>query len=100
MKTILFFFALLTGCTAFAQATVTPISADYDKSQVTFRVAWNVATAANNRVWVWVDFCSVAGTTPGTFTPATISPVSVAGGSYDGENGRGFYIYGNPSTVT
>jgi hypothetical protein len=49
---------------------------------------------------VWVDFCSIAGTTPGTFTPATISPVSVTNGSYDGENGRGFYIYGNPSTVT
>jgi hypothetical protein len=49
---------------------------------------------------VWVDFCSIAGTTPGTFTPATISPVSVTNGSYDGKNGRGFYIYGNPSTVT
>jgi hypothetical protein len=67
---------------------------------VKFRVSWNAATAANNRVWVWVDFCSVAGVTPGTFSPATISPVSVAGGSYDGQNGRGLYIYGNPSTVT
>ncbi|MDR3134101.1 MAG: hypothetical protein LBU42_08820 [Prevotellaceae bacterium] len=102
MKKISFslFFPLWGIGGLFAQATVTPISVDYDRHEVKFRVAWNAATAANNRVWVWVDFCSVAGATPGTFAPATISPVSIAGGSYDGENGRGFYIYGNPSTVT
>ncbi|MDR3132485.1 MAG: hypothetical protein LBU42_00470 [Prevotellaceae bacterium] len=98
MKKTLFFFALLAGATAFAQATVTPISVNYDNQQVTFGIAWT--TSASNRVWVWVDFCSVTGTTLSTFTPATISPVSVTGGSYDGQNGRGFYVYGNPTTVT
>jgi hypothetical protein len=102
MKKIFFslFFPLWEVVGLFAQATVTPISVNYDLQEVTFRVAWNAATAPANRVWVWVDFCSVAGTTPGSFTPATISPVFVTNGSYDGENGRGLYIYGNPSTVT
>ncbi|MDR3132925.1 MAG: hypothetical protein LBU42_02750 [Prevotellaceae bacterium] len=98
MKTILFFFALLTGATAFAQATVTPISADYDKSQVTFRVAWT--SAANNRVWVWVDFCSVLGTAPSAFAPATITSASVTSGTYTDFNGRGFYVTANGATVT
>ncbi|MDR3134036.1 MAG: hypothetical protein LBU42_08475 [Prevotellaceae bacterium] len=94
MKKIFFLLAMLAGCAAFAQATVTPISVDYDNQQVTFGVEWT--TAANNRVWVWVDFCSVAG----AFAPATISPVSIAGGSYDEANERGFYVYGNSTTVT
>jgi hypothetical protein len=100
MKTKLFFLpAMLVSVAASATVTVTPLSTDYSTNKVTFKVSWSGA-AANNRVWVWVDFCSVAGTTPGAFAPATISPVSVAGGSYDGQDGRGLYIYGNPSTVT
>ncbi|MDR3134286.1 MAG: hypothetical protein LBU42_09780 [Prevotellaceae bacterium] len=97
---LLLLFGIGGSPASFAQATVTPISANYDRQEVTFRVAWNAATAANNRVWVWVDFCSVAGTMTGAFAPATVSPVSVTNGSYDGENGRGLYIYGNPTTVT
>ncbi|MDR3133584.1 MAG: hypothetical protein LBU42_06125 [Prevotellaceae bacterium] len=85
---------------AFAQATVTPVGVDYDRQEVKFRVAWNAATAANNRVWVWVDFCSVAGTTPGTFAPATITSASVTSGAPTDLNGRGFYVTANGATVT
>jgi uncharacterized protein (TIGR02145 family) len=67
---------------------------------VKFRVSWNAATAANNRVWVWVDFCSVAGTTPGTFAPATITSASVTSGAYTDLNGRGFFVTANGATVT
>ncbi|MDR3185086.1 MAG: hypothetical protein LBT49_06760 [Prevotellaceae bacterium] len=86
---------------AFAQAVVTPLSVDYDRQQVTFRVAWS-GTAANNRVWVWVDFCPVAGTSPGTFAKAVISGATATAGSIDPAslNGRGFYVTANPSTVT
>ncbi|MDR3132950.1 MAG: hypothetical protein LBU42_02875, partial [Prevotellaceae bacterium] len=57
---LLLFFLFWGAGGLFAQATVTPISVDYDKSEVKFRVAWNAATAPANRVWVWVDFCSIA----------------------------------------
>ncbi|MDR3133602.1 MAG: hypothetical protein LBU42_06220 [Prevotellaceae bacterium] len=100
MKKIPFLFAMLASVAASAQATVTPIGVDYDKSEVKFRVAWNAATAANNRVWVWVDFCSVAGTTPGTFAPATITSASVTSGAPSDLNGRGFFVTVNGATVT
>ncbi|MDR3134277.1 MAG: hypothetical protein LBU42_09730 [Prevotellaceae bacterium] len=86
----------------FAQATVTPISVDYDRHEVKFRIAWNAATAANNRVWVFVDLCPVAKTAPGTFAKAVISGATATAGSIDPAslNGRGFYVTTNPSTVT
>jgi uncharacterized protein (TIGR02145 family) len=85
----------------FAQATVTPLSVDYDRHEVTFRVAWS-GTAANNRVWMFVDLCPVAGTSPGTFAKAIISGATATAGSIDPAslNGRGFYVTTNPSTVT
>jgi hypothetical protein len=84
-----------------AAVTVTPLSVDYDRQQVTFRVAWS-GTAANNRVWVFVDLCPVAGATPGTFEKAVISGATATAGSIDPAslNGRGFYVITNPSTVT
>ncbi|MDR3132895.1 MAG: hypothetical protein LBU42_02595 [Prevotellaceae bacterium] len=103
MKKIFFSFLLflLWGVGGlFAQATVTPLGADYDRQEVKFRVAWNAATAANNRVWVWVDFCSVTGTTPGTFAPATITSASVTSGAPADLNGRGFFVTVNGATVT
>ncbi|MDR3134024.1 MAG: hypothetical protein LBU42_08415 [Prevotellaceae bacterium] len=100
MKTIFFFFAMLVSVAACAQVTVTPVSVDYDKSEVKFRVAWNAATAVNNRVWVWVDFCSVAGTTPSTFAPATITSASVTFGTPTDLNGRGVFVTANGATVT
>ncbi|MDR3134136.1 MAG: hypothetical protein LBU42_09000 [Prevotellaceae bacterium] len=104
MKKIFFsllLFPLLGTGSLFAQAIVTPISVDYDKSAVTFRVAWS-GTAANNRVWVFVDLCPVAGTAPGTFAKAVISGATATAGSIDPAslNGRGFYVTANPSTVT
>ncbi|MDR3132859.1 MAG: hypothetical protein LBU42_02410 [Prevotellaceae bacterium] len=86
---------------AFAQAAVTPLSVDYDHHEVTFRVAWS-GTVAPNRVWVWVDLCPVAGTSPGTFAKAVISGATATAGSIDPAslNGRGFYVTANPSTVT
>jgi hypothetical protein len=86
----------------FAQATVTPISVDYDRHEVTFRVAWNPATALNNRVWVWVDLCPVTGSTASTFQQAVISAASAITGSIATVSGnqRGFYVTTNPSTVT
>jgi uncharacterized protein (TIGR02145 family) len=85
----------------FAQAAVTPLSVDYDRQQVTFRVAWS-GTPVNNRIWVWVDFCRVAGTSPGTFAKAVISGATATAGSIDPAslNGRGFYVTANPSTIT
>ena len=101
MRTILFFFALLASITASAAVTVTPLSVEYSKQKVTFRVAWT-GTPYNNRVWVWIDLCPVAGTSPGTFAKAIISAAAATAGSIDAAslNGRGFYVTTNPSTVT
>ncbi|MDR3132587.1 MAG: hypothetical protein LBU42_01005 [Prevotellaceae bacterium] len=102
MKKLFFslFFPLWGAGGLFAQATVTPVSVDYDRQEVTFHVAWNAATAANNRVWVWVDFCSVAGATPGTFAKADIGGATVTAGSIVEKNTRGFYVTATPNTVT
>jgi hypothetical protein len=101
MKKILFLLVMLAGITASATVTVTPISVDYTNKKVTFKVAWTSA-AANDRVWVWVDLCPVAGTTPGTFAKAVISAATATAGSITTVTGntRGFYVNANPSTVT
>jgi hypothetical protein len=85
----------------FAAVTVTPLSADYGTKTVTFRVAWS-GSAANDRVWVWVDLCPVTGTSPGTFAKAVISsPTAITGSiSTVAGNTRGFYVTTSPSTVT
>ena len=93
MKIILLFFAMLASMTASAAVTVTPLNVNYDTKTVTFRVSWT-GTAYNNRVWVWVDFCSVSGITPDSFSPATITGATITGGngSTNTLNGRGFFI--------
>ncbi|MDR2358485.1 MAG: hypothetical protein LBD87_01620, partial [Prevotellaceae bacterium] len=101
MKKIFFLFAMLAGIPASATVTVTPLSVDYATQKVTFSVSWT-GSAANNRVWVWVDLCPVTGTSPGTFAKAVISSPSAIAGSIDPAtlNGRGFYVTTSPSTVT
>jgi hypothetical protein len=99
MKTIIFFFTMLASITARATVTITPISVDYSTQKVTFNIAWNGAVA-NNRVWVWVDLCPVAGTTAGSFAKAVISEATGSGIVAGTLNGRGFYVNVNPSTVT
>ncbi|MDR3134409.1 MAG: hypothetical protein LBU42_10405 [Prevotellaceae bacterium] len=104
MKKIFFsllLFPLLGAGGLSAAVTVTPLSVDYSTKKVTFKVSWTGA-AANNRVWVFVDLCPVAGTSPGTFAKAVISGATATAGSIDpvSLNGRGFYVTANPSTVT
>jgi hypothetical protein len=101
MKKILFLFAMLVSVAANATVTVIPLGVDYATQKVTFKVEWT-GTAANNRVWVWIDLCPVAGTTAGTFEKAVISnPTAITGSiiTVSGNN-RGFYVTTNPSTVT
>ncbi|MDR1405766.1 MAG: hypothetical protein LBI89_01000, partial [Prevotellaceae bacterium] len=99
MKTILFFFALLASVTASATVTVTPISMDNANKKVTFKVEWT-GDAANNRVWVFIDLCPMDGVSPGTYGPAAVTAASVTGSYYTDLNGRGFYIYASPATIT
>ena len=101
MKKNLFFLALFASIAANAAVTVTPLNVNYGTKTVTFKVAWT-GTPYNNRVWVWVDYCSVAGTSPGTFAKAVISGATATAGSIDAAtlNGRGFYVTTSPSTVT
>jgi hypothetical protein len=101
MKRFFFLFAMLASITAGATVTVTPLDVNYGTKTVKFSVAWT-GTAANNRVWVWVDLCPVAGTTAGTFAKAVISGAAAAAGSITtvAGNTRGFYVIANPSTVT
>lgn len=104
MKKISFLFALLAGITASATVTVTPIAADYSSKEVTFKVAWSgTVTPYNNRVWIWIDFCPVTGTTPATsFSTATVSnPTKTAGnGTITGATTRGFFIeYANATNA-
>jgi hypothetical protein len=86
---------------ASATVTVTPLDVNYGTRTVKFSVAWT-GTAANNRVWVWVDLCPVTGTTAGTFAKAVISGAAATAGSIAtvAGNTRGFYVTANPSTVT
>ena len=101
MRTTFFFFAMLASMAASATVTVTPLSTNYSTQKITFRVSWT-GSAANNRVWVWVDLCPIAGTSPGTFAKAVISNPSATAGSIATVTGntRGFYVTTNPSTVT
>ncbi|MDR0693994.1 MAG: PKD domain-containing protein [Prevotellaceae bacterium] len=106
-KIILFVVSLFPlwglGGFAFAQTvTITPVSADYNKKTVTFRVAWEGTTVPENRVWVWIDVCSAKGETPAWFAPATITAATATAGSVDKTslNGRGFFVTQNPATVT
>jgi hypothetical protein len=101
MKKFSFLFAMLASMTASATVTVTPLDVNYNTKTVKFSVSWT-GSAANNRVWVWVDLCPVTGTSPGTFAKAVISSPSVTAGSIDAAslNGRGFYVTANPSTVS
>ena len=84
-----------------AAVTVTPLSVDYSTQKVTFSVSWT-GTAANNRVWVWIDLSPITVTSPGTFEKAVISGATATGGSIAivSGNTRGFYVTANPSTVT
>ena len=103
MKKILFLllFPLLGTGGLFAAVTVTPLSVDYSTQKVTFSVSWT-DEPANGRVWVWVDFCSINGTSPGTYAKAEISGAAATAGSITTVSGntRGFYVTANPSTVT
>ena len=104
MKKIFFLFALLASMTASATVTVTPLGVDYSTQKVTFKVEWTDTPIApyNNRVWVWIDYCSITGTSPGTFAKAEISGATATAGSITTVSGntRGFYVTTNPSTVS
>ena len=108
MRTKIFFFLTFISVAASATVTVTPISTDYAAKEVTFNVEWTNSPTVpyNNRVWIWIDFCSITGTTPGSFAPATItSPTKTGGnGTITGATARGFFIeYGTTNagaTVT
>ena len=101
MKKHFLTFAMLVSVTASATVTITPLGVDYNTKTVKFSVSWT-GTAANNRVWVWVDLCPVAGTSPGTFAKAEIGNPAVVTGSILTVSGntRGFYVTTNSSTVT
>jgi hypothetical protein len=104
MKKNLFFFAMLASLAASATVTVTPISTDYPNKKITFKVAWSgTATPYDNRVWVWVDFCPITGTTPATsFSTATVSNPTITGGNGSTATltARGFFIVYSSATNT
>ena len=97
MKKLFFLFAMFVNVAASATVTVTPLSTDYANNEVTFKVAWTNSPTApyNNRVWIWIDFCPVAGTIPAaSFSTATISnPTKTGGnGTITNATARGFFI--------
>jgi hypothetical protein len=96
MKKLFFLFTMLISVAASATVTVTPLTADYNAKTVSFRVTY--ANAYGNKVWIWIDFCPVAGVKPaGSFSPATITSAATVSGSgtISGLNGRGFFLGGN-----
>ena len=103
MRTTFFFFAMLASMAASATVKVTPISTDYTAQKVTFKVEWTNSPSApyNNRVWVWIDFCPITGTTPGGFAPSTITGATITSGSgnISGLTGRGFFITGSTTNA-
>jgi hypothetical protein len=103
MKKFSFLFAILTSVAASAAVTVTPLSTDYAARKVTFSVSWTNAPAApyNNRVWIWIDFCSVIGVTPQCFSTATITSPTITGGNGTITNitARGFFIAYNATNA-
>ncbi|MDR3134003.1 MAG: hypothetical protein LBU42_08310 [Prevotellaceae bacterium] len=97
MTKIFFPLAMLISVAASATVKVTPLSTDYSTNKVTFKVEWTNTPSApyNNRVWVWIDFCPVTGTTPAnSFSAATISNPTRTGGNGTVTNAtaRGFFI--------
>ena len=106
MKTILLFlFAMLVSVVAGAAVKVTPLNTNYSTQEVTFKVEWqNASVPYNNRVWVWIDFCPVTGTTPAnSFSTATVSnPTKTGGnGTITGQTARGFFIeYANATNAS
>ncbi|MDR0582448.1 MAG: hypothetical protein LBG31_05755 [Prevotellaceae bacterium] len=103
MKKIFFLFAMIASLAANATVKVTPISTDYSTQKVMFKVEWTT-TPYNNRVWVWIDFCPITGTTPATsFSTATISNPQKTGGNgtITETTARGFFIeYGATNAGT
>ncbi|MDR0582237.1 MAG: hypothetical protein LBG31_04650 [Prevotellaceae bacterium] len=104
MKKNFFLFAMLASITANAAIKITPLATDYSANKVTFKVEWQNATIPyNNRVWVWVDFCPVTGTTPAaSFGIATVSSPTKTGGNgtVTGATARGFFIeYANATNA-
>jgi hypothetical protein len=104
MKKLFFLFAMLASVAASATVKVTPIATDYSTKEVTFKVEWQNATIPyNNRVWVWVDFCPVTGTTPdNSFSTATVSNPAITGGNGTIKDpaARGFFIeYANATNA-
>ncbi|MDR0581435.1 MAG: hypothetical protein LBG31_00560, partial [Prevotellaceae bacterium] len=99
MKKVFFLFILLASIKASATVTVTPLGVNYGTKTVTFHVSWT-DTPVDNRVWIWVDFCPVSGTSPGTFAKAVISGATPTAGNIIDLNGRGFYVTASPVTVT
>ena len=88
----------------FAAVTVTPLGVNYSTQEVTFKIAWqNAAVPYKNRVWVWIDLCPVAGTTPAmSFSTATVSSPAIASGNgtITGATARGFFIeYANATNT-
>jgi hypothetical protein len=75
------------------------LSVDYTNKKVTFKVQWT-GTAANDRVWVWVDLCPVTGTSPSTFKKAEISEPTGSGVVAGTLNERGFYVNVNGAIIT
>ncbi|MDR1405993.1 MAG: hypothetical protein LBI89_02160 [Prevotellaceae bacterium] len=85
-----------TGNLSAQRVTVTPLGTDYQNHTVTLRVVCTGTTVPANRVWVWIDYCPVAGVTSGTYGPASITAVRTGSAL----NGRGFFVTGSPATIT
>jgi hypothetical protein len=87
-------------CLSAQSVTITPIGANYSNKTVTFRVSWSGSFSPDNRVWVWIDYCPVAGVTPaGTFGPTRIDGVTPID-KVSNITLRGFFVTANPTTVT
>ncbi|MDR0694322.1 MAG: hypothetical protein LBF81_03365, partial [Prevotellaceae bacterium] len=104
MRTKIFFFTMLASITASAAVKITPLATNYSTKEVTFKVEWqNASVPYNNRVWVWIDFCPVSGTTPAiSFSAATISSPKKNGGNgtIPSSTARGFFIeYANATNA-
>jgi hypothetical protein len=82
-----------------AQTTViiTPAGTDYEAGTVQFSVSWTGTPTPAGKVWVWIDYCPIAGVTPGTYGPASIT--AVAGTATASLNGRGFWVTASPAMV-
>jgi len=108
----LFLILISAMCTSilFAQscATLTQVSANYDKQEVTFKLQWGACTGTHyNRVWVFVDYRSVMSpAVKGTWARAAISssqtPTVTAGNATivpADIYANGFFVTGNTSAT-